>query len=362
MNETTKKVLSVAVAGTVMAGVPVTAYAADNNAQEATVIEETATQNYIVKEGDTLGKIAELFYGNPDYYLALANYNHIKNPALIFPGQIITIPQTLSLQGGLYYDYNCNEIIITGVQEPVQQEAQAVQIYDGSEDQYYTVKDGDTMYCIVSKFYQSKKQEDVDKLTTYNWYFNDKFTDPNKIYRGQVLRIPPYAELQKVQQQDYTQQYNQPPPYPQAQNKNFNQQQIPPQPEDTYIPQKTSNNQQKQPQYNPNNNQENPKRHKPNYSINPNFVELAKGKGIDQNEYNTIISAAKKAYEESKNDRQTLSFKAGREIKNTLNGQWFVFVSEKGKKFDFSLSTVASNDYLTFSIGNSMFQVCRLRE
>ncbi len=208
MNETTKKVLSVAVAGTVMAGVPVTAYAADNNAQEATVIEETATQNYIVKEGDTLGKIAELFYGNPDYYLALANYNHIKNPALIFPGQIITIPQTLSLQGGLYYDYNCNEIIITGVQEPVQQEAQAVQIYDGSEDQYYTVKDGDTMYCIVSKFYQSKKQEDVDKLTTYNWYFNDKFTDPNKIYRGQVLRIPPYAELQKVQQQDYTQQYN----------------------------------------------------------------------------------------------------------------------------------------------------------
>jgi hypothetical protein len=45
-----------------------------------------------------------------------------------------------------------------------------------------------------------------------------------------------------------------------------------------------------------------------------------------------------------------------------LKGQWFVFVSERGKKFDFSLSTVASADYLTFSIGSTLFQVCRLKE
>ena len=106
---------------------------------------------------------------------------------------------------------------------------------------------------------------------------------------------------------------------------------------------------------------ENPKRHRPNYSLNPKFIEFAKGSGIDNNEYNKIVSAAQKAYNEGKTDKHTLSFKTGREIKNTLNGQWFVFVSEKGKKYDFALSTVADNDYLTFSIGNSLFQVCRLK-
>ena len=118
-------------------------------------------------------------------------------------------------------------------------------------------------------------------------------------------------------------------------------------------PQNQPNSQQSQP--------ENPKRHKPDLLINPDFVELAKGQGIDQNEYEKIVNAAKKAYDESKYDKQTLSFKTGREIRNALNGQWFVFVSEKGKKFDFSLSTVADNDFLTFSIGSSLFQVCRLK-
>ena len=106
----------------------------------------------------------------------------------------------------------------------------------------------------------------------------------------------------------------------------------------------------------------NPKRHKPNFCVQPNFIELARGNGIDKNEYDKIVNAAKKAYDESRNDTQTVSFKTGREIKNTLNGQWFVFVSEKGKKFDFSLSSVASSDYLTFTIGSTLFQVCRLRE
>ena len=106
----------------------------------------------------------------------------------------------------------------------------------------------------------------------------------------------------------------------------------------------------------------NPKRHKPNYGKNPEFVELAKGKGIDQNEYNKIVDAAKRAYEECKTEKATLSFKAGKKIKNNIKGQWFVFVSEKGKKYDFSMSTVASNDFLVFSIGDTLFQVCRIKE
>lgn len=121
---------------------------------------------------------------------------------------------------------------------------------------------------------------------------------------------------------------------------------------------------QKIPQRQPQNAKEvlNPKRHIPNFSVKADFVELARGKGIDIKEYDTIIEAAKRAYRESRNDSQTISYKTGKEIKNILKGQWFVFVSQTKKKYDFTLSTIASSDFLAFSIGETLFQVCRLRE
>lgn len=191
--------------------------------------------------------------------------------------------------------------------------------------------------------------------------------NPNSIGYGEHNERQGYYDQPSINQQNYPQgqynqqqspqgQYNQPPPYqpPQA---NL------PQPEDTLISSVPLSNKRKansQPLH-PSLEPENTKRHKPNLSINPTFVELAKGRGIDQNEYNSIVGAAKKVYEESKNDNKTLSLKAGREIKNALNGEWFIFVSEKGKKYDFSLSTVANDDYLAFSLGDSMFQICRLK-
>ena len=89
------------------------------------------------------------------------------------------------------------------------------------------------------------------------------------------------------------------------------------------------------------------------------YEEVARGNGIDQNEYNIIIGCAKNSY-----SRQEipLSENVGRAIKKSLNGEWFVFVSEAGgKSLDFSLSTVADNDYLSFSIGKTLFQVVRLK-
>lgn len=48
---------------------------------------------YTVKPGDTLGKIASTYtIGGSDYAVAIANYNNIANPDLIYPGQIIEIP------------------------------------------------------------------------------------------------------------------------------------------------------------------------------------------------------------------------------------------------------------------------------
>jgi hypothetical protein len=50
-------------------------------------------------------------------------------------------------------------------------------------------------------------------------------------------------------------------------------------------------------------------------------------------------------------------------IKQSIQGEWFVFVSELGSKnFDFCLTTVQGSDYMTFSLDNVLFQICRLRD
>lgn len=183
MKKTARRLLSFALASTIMASVPVVAHAQGNGNSNDVVYEDVLnTTNYIVKEGDTLGKIAEMFYGNAAYYEYLANYNHMDNPALIFPGQIITIP---------------NQLIIPNYS----QEATIVEAYP--EDTTYTVQRGDTLYCIVRVLYGLTNQEAVDKLATYN-----NLSDPNKLVAGQVLIIPCLEKLQRVVQNDYTEEYN----------------------------------------------------------------------------------------------------------------------------------------------------------
>ena len=62
-------------------------------------VEQTPTHpdSYTVKRGDTLSEICLLFYGDgrPAKYKALAAANGIKNPNLIYVGQVILLPETL---------------------------------------------------------------------------------------------------------------------------------------------------------------------------------------------------------------------------------------------------------------------------
>ncbi|MBA2446624.1 MAG: LysM peptidoglycan-binding domain-containing protein [Chloroflexi bacterium] len=50
---------------------------------------------YTVKPGDTLSAIAQQWYGNGNLWPRLfeANRDQISNPNLIFPGQVLRIPQ-----------------------------------------------------------------------------------------------------------------------------------------------------------------------------------------------------------------------------------------------------------------------------
>ena len=182
--------------------------------------------------------------------------------------------------------------------------------------------------------------------------------------QSQFGQQPPYGQPPQGQQPPYGQppqgQYGQP-PYGQPPQGQYGQ---PPQGQQPPYGQPPQGQQPPFGQQPPQNNlgPENTKRHRPNFSVEPKFVQIAVGRGIDGAEYDTIIGAAKTAYEQSRNDNKEISFRTGTGIRNILKGEWFVFVSDKNKKYDFSLSTVASNDFLTFSLGDTLFQIVRLKE
>jgi nucleoid-associated protein YgaU len=52
-------------------------------------------QTYTVKKGDSLSKIAMALYGSAGKWKVIyeANKDSIKNPDLIYPGQVFRIPQ-----------------------------------------------------------------------------------------------------------------------------------------------------------------------------------------------------------------------------------------------------------------------------
>ena len=52
------------------------------------------TETYTVKKGDTLSGICRKFYGDgsSDMYTPLAKLNGIKNPHLIYPGKVLSLP------------------------------------------------------------------------------------------------------------------------------------------------------------------------------------------------------------------------------------------------------------------------------
>ena len=62
--------------------------------RETSTAPNTTTNTYTVKKGDCLWKIAKKYYGSGAQYTKIyeANKDKIKNPNLIYPGQVLTIP------------------------------------------------------------------------------------------------------------------------------------------------------------------------------------------------------------------------------------------------------------------------------
>ena len=90
----------------------------------------------------------------------------------------------------------------------------------------------------------------------------------------------------------------------------------------------------------------------------PMFKQIAVGHGIDMNEFNKIVSAATFVYQ----SRQTpLSTATANYIKQNLGGEWLVVTYPIGSQYDFCLSTVNGGGFMSFSLDNTIYQICRLR-
>ena len=91
----------------------------------------------------------------------------------------------------------------------------------------------------------------------------------------------------------------------------------------------------------------------------PVYKQISVGQGIDMNEFNSIVDCCKQAYI----TRATpLSEHCTTLIKQRLGGDWFVFQCEEGNSdFDFHLTKVRGGDFMSFSLDNKKFEVCRLK-
>jgi hypothetical protein len=91
----------------------------------------------------------------------------------------------------------------------------------------------------------------------------------------------------------------------------------------------------------------------------PQFKQYAVGSGIDNNEYQAITKGCTQAYI---NKANPLSTNSATFIKQSIGGEWFVCCSPLGNKnFDFCLSSVSGGDFMSFSLDNVLFEVCRLK-
>lgn len=168
-----------------------------NGASEATPTKSPDAIRYTVKRGDTLWGIAKKFGVTVS---AVVNANNIRNPNLIYVGEVFIIPHMTSVESSGYTLYtvrrgdtlwgisrkfgtSINSIVaLNGIENPnLIYAGEVFKIPSARSEQavIYTVKRGDTLWGISRKFGTT-----VEKLVKLNSVKN-----PNLIYVGEKLII-----------------------------------------------------------------------------------------------------------------------------------------------------------------------------
>lgn len=120
-------------------------------------------KEYTIKEGDSLYKLSEKFYGSPEYWEELAYYNGIKDP------------KALQLNVLLHYVEKSKDLL------------------KATGGHVYPIQKGDTLSEICLEYYGTADEDTVNKLAIYNG-----IEDPNLIIVGNFLSIPSKEKLDKV--------------------------------------------------------------------------------------------------------------------------------------------------------------------
>ena len=95
------------------------------------------------------------------------------------------------------------------------------------------------------------------------------------------------------------------------------------------------------------------------YGREPVYRQITVGRGIDMQEYDSIVGCIRQSYLKGV---QPMANEAAENIRRTIGGDWFVFISDVGiEDYDFSLTRVRGGDFIAFSLDNKKFQVCRIR-
>lgn len=176
--------------------------ASDNyNPSEPNHKAEDRVVHYTVQLGDTLSRIAQRYNTTYKY---LAELNGIANPNLIYPGQVLTISATYSsntnTESVTTYTVKTGDCLSVigkrlgvswldianrnGIHSPyIIQPGQVLTVASSSQasniSQYYTVRSGDTLSDIASRYNTS-----YQALAKLNGIKN-----PNRIYPGQSIRL-----------------------------------------------------------------------------------------------------------------------------------------------------------------------------
>ena len=167
----------------------------NNTTPVVTPPQNSSTVAYTVKRGDTLSEIAKRYGTTVN---EIANLNNISNTNLIYIGQYLIIPTTSNAQVSTSTTYTVKSgdtlsgianmfgttyqklAEINGISNPNKiYPGQVLKINGSTSIQTYTVKSGDTLSEIAKKYNTT-----VDSLVSKNG-----IKDKNKIYVGQVLKI-----------------------------------------------------------------------------------------------------------------------------------------------------------------------------
>lgn len=136
------------------------------NQSTAPVNNSNTVKTYTVKSGDTLSGIANQFGMN---YVQLAQINHIQNVNRIYVGQTLQLQAQANNATVSQPTHNNTTTNVKPAPTPA----------PATNNAAYTVKSGDTLSGIASRFGVSYEQ-----LAQLN-----NIANPNRIYVGQVLRV-----------------------------------------------------------------------------------------------------------------------------------------------------------------------------